>query len=275
MSKKKSKKKKAKNLQPPLTFLDKSIYVFCMALSFLSIFVALFFLMQAQESIAASREGTLAYKSGSSTLFAWPALLFFPLSIFIFLLCCMEEKKPIFGNKNIQYGISPYSADCIPLFNRSKYSLYERPSRKRSLKKAVLTWCAVFLATLCLVPFCLFGRTSLFQDHHIEKINTFNQTVETYTPEEFSHLTVNAHRRKSHWRYSITVEMEDGNTFTFSRLDFIADSEDVYLDTMLEIKSFFDTEDITIEDAEDVDRIADYLELDAEQRKKLKKLFSK
>lgn len=143
------------------------------------------------------------------------------------------------------------------------------------MKKAVLTWCAVFLATLCLVPFCLFGRTSLFQDHHIEKINTFNQTIETYTPEEYSHLTVNAHRRKSHWRYSITVEMEDGNSFTFSRLDFIADSEDVYLDTMLEIKSFFDKEDITIEDAEDVDRIADYLELDAEQRKKLKKLFSK
>lgn len=273
MSKKKTKKKKPKNLRPPLTFLDKSIYVFCMVLSFMSLFAVFLFLMQVQESIAASREGTLAYRSGASTLFAWP-LLFLPLSIFIFLLCCMEEKKPIFGDKSIQYGFPPYSADCIPLFNRSKYSLYEKPSRKRFLKKAILVWCSVFLVTLCLVPFGLCGRTSLFRDHRIEKINIFNQTVETYTPQEYPHLTIEAHRHRRHWRYSLTVEMEDGNTFSFSGVDFIADSEDVYLDTMLEIKALFDPEDIIVEGAENVDRIADDLELDAEQRKKLEALFS-
>ena len=114
-----SKKSKLKrHLRPPLTFLDKSIYFSCIVISFLLSLLLVFCLDDILNLIAFSNNNAIAYRSNSSMLFALPFLIYLEISIAIIIVVAWEEKKPIFGNKNINYGEYPFDEDCIPLFSK-------------------------------------------------------------------------------------------------------------------------------------------------------------
>ena len=71
--------------------------------------------------------------------------------------------------------------------------------------------------------------------------------------------------------------MKDGKEFSFSNRDFdwrVSDAKDVCLDKMLEIKSLFDSETITIKGVKNTDEVADYLGFNESQQNKLNELFA-
>jgi hypothetical protein len=70
--------------------------------------------------------------------------------------------------------------------------------------------------------------------------------------------------------------MDDGKAFTFSDRDFdsrIADDTDHSLEKMLEIKSYFEADQISIKGAEHIDDVADYHNMNDQQKQLLLKLF--
>lgn len=294
MSKKGKRKEKKKNLCPPLTFLDKSIYVLCIAFSFLGVLLFVIFFGDVQNMIAFSKPETVAFRSNASSLFTFPFLLFLEISALVFLIWGWGSKKPIFGSKKFKYGEYPFQADCVPFFSRKKRNLHQKPRQKKFVRQVTIIWCSVLLVFSCLIPFGLFGRDALYQDNRVEKINLINQTDATYTADDFAHLTVKTQRdfgggasrtpyivrrmtRDPRYRYGITIEMKDGESFSFSNRDFDwrgEDKADICLDKLLEIKALFALEDITIEGANDVDEVAAFLGFDEQQEAKLKQLFS-
>ena len=209
-------------------------------------------------------------------------MLYSALSLFIVLLCGWEMRKPIFGGKNIPYGRPPYREDCIPLINAKKYKVRVSPSQKRLTRKLVVAWLTVLIVLACLLPFSLFGRDELRGDYSIKRINFANQVTSTYTVEDFSHLTIRTERISSfrgivRWTYSVEIKTKDGKHVTFKADDFdwqTPSGRDAHLDRMLEIKTLFAPEDITVKGEEKIDAAASNHNLNEQQREKLYRLFS-
>ena len=281
MGKNSKQKYNKRQLCPPLTFLDKCIYFLCIIISSASMLLLVYCFGEINNAIAFGKANTIAYSSNASLLFALPFVLFLELSTFVLFIIGLELKKPIFGSKKYRYGEYPFRKDCIPLFHRKKYNTEKTPSKKKLVRKIALWWCAGLFLCACLIPFSLFGRTALYQDNHVERINVVNLTSDTYTTDDFAHLTVKAqygrgYRGAGYWKYEITIEMKDGRDFSFSNRDFDwrqSSANDICLDKMLEIKSLFDSEAITICGADNTDEVADYLAFNESQRNKLNELF--
>ena len=232
--------------------------------------------------IAFNKLETIAYRSNASFVLAIPFIVFLEISAIIFFVSGWKSKKPIFGSKKYKYGEYPFREDCIPLFHRKKYNFKKTHSQKKFGHQMTALWCAGLLLLACLIPFSLFGRYILCQDNHIEKINMVNLTGATYTTDDFAHLTiktqyVSGYRTADHWEYEITIEMKDGKNFSFSDQDFdwrVSSAKDICLNKMLEIKSLFNPETITIKGAENTDEVADDLGFNESQRTKINKLFA-
>lgn len=276
------KKDNKRHLCPPLTFLDKSIYFLCIIFSFLGALLLVFCFDDIRNMIAFGKEETIAYRSSASFLFAAPFIMFLEISAIVVFIVGWESKKPIFGSKKYKYGEYPFREDCIPLFHQKKYNLKETPSQKKFVRQMIILWCVGLFLCACLIPFSLFGRNALYQDNRIEKINLVNLIDDTYTTDDFAHLTIktqyiSGYRTADYWKYEITIEMKDGKDFSFSNRDFdwrASGAKDICLDKMLEIKSLFDSEAITIKGAKNTVDVADFLGFNESQQTKLKELFT-
>lgn len=278
----KRKRKHKRNICPPLTFLDKAIYFILMVISFLLVLLVFFCIDDLQNLIAFSDGNAVAYKSNASTLFAVPFLFYFEISALTYFICALEDKKPIFGSKKYKYGEYPFSEDCYPVFGEKKYNRYIRPSRKKYIRSCIIIWCTVLVILGLLVPFSLFGREVLCKDNRIEKRNSLNFVSETYTAEDYEHLTISAHyvsgyRTSGGWKYEITIKTTDGEKYTFDNRDFdwrANNSRTVSLEKMLEIKNLFSKEAITIKGSENIDDVSEFYGMTEVQQEKLVKLFS-
>ena len=189
MGKKTKRKDNKRHLRPPLTFLDKSIYFLCIFFSFLGALLLVYCFNDICDVIAFNKAETIAYRS-NAFLFFIPFMLFLEISVLVFFVSGLESKKPIFGSKKYKYGEYPFREDCIPVFRQKKYNLKKTPSQKRFMRQMTALWCAGLLLFACLIPFSLFGRNALYQDNRIEKINMVNLTGDTYTTDDFAHLTI-------------------------------------------------------------------------------------
>ena len=281
MSKKVKRKENKRHLRPPLTFLDKSIYFLCIAFSFLGTLLLLFCFDDIKNMIAFNKPETVAYKSNSSFLFALPFLMFIEISGLVLFGSGWQSKKPIFGSKKYKYGKHPFKEDCFPLFSPQKRNQRKTPSQKKLVRQMTILWCSVLVVFSCLVPFSLFGRSAMYQDNRIEKINLINNVSATYTTNDFSELTIQANyvsgiRIGDYWEYGTIIEMKDGKVFSFSNSDFwrASGDKDDGLDKMLEIKKLFPPNAITIKGAKNISDVSDFFGFNEQQETKLKLLFS-
>ena len=281
MGKKAKQKEKKRHLRPPLTFLDKSIYFLCIVLSCLGMMLLVFCLNDIKGMIAFSNPEAIAYQSHASFLFALPFIILLEIGAFVIFISGWESKKPIFGSKKYNYGEYPFDEECVPVFSRKKRAR-ATPAKKAFRRKIIIIWCLLLILLASLIPLSLFGRDVMKKDNSIEKINLVNATSKAYSVNDFSKLTIQAkyvsgHKTASYWKYEIIIEMKDGNDFTFSNRDFdwrVSGAKDKCLDKMLEIKGLFSPDAVTVEGADKIDKVSDFLGLNEQQRAKLQALFS-
>ena len=85
------------------------------------------------------------------------------------------------------------------------------------------------------------------------------------------------YRIADYWTYEFIIEMKDGKTFSFSNRDFdrrISGAKDNCLDKMLEIKSLFNPDLITVKGAKNISEVSEFLGFDEQQAAKLRQLFT-
>lgn len=278
----KKSKKKNRSRRPPLSFLDKGIYWVGLILSFILSLLFVFCFKDITGVIAFQDSSVVAYNSHASFLFVMPLPLYVEVSAMVFCFTALERKKPVFGNRKIQYGEAPWAKDCFPLFDSRRKSIYVRPSEKRFRRHMMIVWTVgLFLCSL-FAPFGFFGRDCLTRNNSIITYNVLNQEDSTaYTTDDYSHLTIQAkhvsgYRSADYWKYELSIRMKDGKSFTFSNRDFDwrePHYQERCLNQMLDIKAFFPPDSITIEGEHNIEKVADYIGMNDEQNQLLQELF--
>lgn len=276
-------KKGNRSRRPPLSLLDKSIYWLGLLLSFLLSLLFGYCFEDITGIIAFQDSSVVAYKSHASFLFVMPVLLYVEISALVFCISALEGRKPIFGNRKIQYGEAPWAKDCFPLFDSRRKKIYIKPSEKSFRRHMIIMWSVGLLLCSLFAPLGFFGRDCLTQNNSIITYNMLNrEELASYTTEDYSHLSIQAkyvssYRSANYWKYEITIRMKDGESFTFSNRDFDWREPNYHercLNKMLDIKTFFTPDTITIEGERNIEKVADYLGMNDEQKQLLLELFS-
>ncbi len=267
--------------RPPLSFLDKVLYSVLVVLS-IAFSAALFiFFILIQNAIAFSDKSVIAYADKSKLFWVFPLTIFLVISAIAFFSCHYCERTPVFGNKKVKYGEYPWDKNCFPLFDRRRKSVYVKPSKKKFRRKMLMIWLAFLLIFTSVFPLGIFKRGDLREDYSITDYGVFNQKKNTYTKEDFSRLTIaieehydGSNSFSAFYSIELTICMKDEKSFSFSFGDFRSEysNEDI-LRTMLNIKSLFDSESITLARKDRLDKYIDEFELTEDEIKILRELF--
>ncbi len=286
----KKKKKTRKPQNPPLSLLDTGIYIFLIFLSIPAVFLSFLCVRSIQEFVGFRDHSVIACRSSASVLWILPFCLFIAVSFGAFFSWCLAERKPVFGNKRVKYGDTPWASDCFPLFDPRRKNVYVKPSKKRFRRKALRLWCAALLVVISLTPLSLFGRYSLHGDHSLVSYNMFNQKSDNvYTAEDFSHITIAASTYRTGTNYlarllseaftvnvtvRITVKMTDGKSFSFSFGEFLHSEHKVEtLQAMLAIKSLLPSQSVSVVGTTRIDDMIDDWNLNDTEAQLLRSLF--
>lgn len=282
MSRRFKHRKKKHGLRPPLSFLDKCIYVLGLFLSLLATLAFIFGSLALTDYIAFQDEAVVASFSHASFLLVLPFLLYLEITGLVFCCSGLEGKTPIFGNRKVQYGQAPWAKDCFPLFDPRRKTLNVPPSRIRFRRQMLKIWLIGLLLCAMIAPFGLFSRDCLTRDNSIITYNLVNvPSSHPYTTQDYSRLTIQAKhvtgfRTSDYWKYEIKIQMTDGESFTFTHRNFERrepGSQVRCLKKMLSIKALFRPEETTIIGAEELDKVVDDLKLHGEEIDLLYELF--
>ncbi len=273
-----AKRKKKKNRgpkAPPLSFLDRCIYYLGYFLLFCGLLVFLVSPFLLFDRYCFSDPNVIAAAENASCLLLIPFTLYVILSGFIGLSMCYSDKKPFFGNQNVNYK-DPKWKRVSPLFSKKKVQSHieQRPSHIRLRKKLWRIWLIGLIIVTILVPFGFFGRQTYDCYGIFHEYNCVNQETASYTVDEVESLSISIYKRHKTAIHgiSLTYCMEDGQKFSFDVGDFQGEAAE-RLDAMLQMKSAIPAEKISYEKLYRMDRLLDRYRSDPQCIELVKKIF--
>ncbi len=281
MKKHKPKKKRALR-NPPLSFIDNAIYTISLVVLAMPPFLAMLTLPLIQRYFVFINDASVVACYSRATL-TWGILFFLFLAAtpIVCIAAPYGNKKPIFGNKKISYGVYPWPSDCYPRFGKRGRKPVLTEKKKKSLRIKIIAWLIVFVILLSLTLFGMNGRKCLYEDNSITYYNMANKSYAEYDAEDFSHLNIKTGWKRTgsarsvtgYWYYAIEIEMKDGKTLWLDHSDYRYDyNHEETLNKMLEIKKIFKSDEITIE-KEDVEVVIDELNLNEKETALINELF--
>ena len=271
----KKRKKDTAHRTPPLSKLDRAIYIIAMLLFGPLILGILIGWDELHERIAFRDPNVIAFKAGIFAVF--PFLLFL-VGVLIALACCYSSKRPIFGDKTIRYGDYPWKTDLFPLFGPQRKAVRRRDSEQR-FRTAVHRIAAVALIlSLLTASLGVYRRTCLRDDRTIVTYNSLNQAGEPVSiPRGCDRITIKAEKftyrsGAPSWYYGVIIYSADGKKYEFTSRDFNCGHTDC-IRQMLAIKALFSPGQITVEREDLLDDVIEHNGLDEAQSALLRRLF--
>ncbi len=185
MPKTKRKKYKHKPKMPPLSKIDKFLYALLVIVGVIGLLGLGLCAWLCVDALLRNKN-TVAYVGTSCTLLAIPLILFVIVTVFYFIENAVQQKYPIIGNKNFNYGKTSGYATVYPIFDK-RYAAYRKTKKKQS---HIIWWCT-FAFVCILSAFSIFDRWS-FETDGIYRYNCLNQCTEQYTYNDISEFQVQA-----------------------------------------------------------------------------------
>ncbi len=275
----KKRKKSTAHRTPPLSKLDKTIYIAIIILFVLVIIGIVVGWEYLHRRIAFRDPAVIAYRPGFSYYAMLPLLIFVFISGVIALIVFFGGKQPIFGNKTIRYGEYPWKTDLFPLFGPQHREIRRKASDRQFRAKMTRFLIGAFIVTLLLASFGVYGRTCLREDRTIVEYSPFNRPGEPVsTARDCERITVKAAAtgfRTIYWEYGVIIYSTDGGKYMFMNRDFDLQhhGQTDCLRQLLAIKTLFPADQITIEGADLLPKVIEDNHLDESQAKLLETLF--
>ena len=295
----KAKKRKAKQKKrmPPLSLLDRAIYLVLMLLAIILDFGILFLNFYLRKRVAFSVPNVLAASENSGLLWSLIPAIVLMLVAFIWSSYHYEERKPIFGKRGIKYGPPQYPS-VYPVFMKNKPPVWVSENQKKSRKLGRNALLILIAVSLLPFPLSLSGRDSLQTDGSIVEYGVFNQEKEHYERDavkevEFSLIpdTRSGHYGTDwgwiirlmlrlelpEYAVCVTIKTDEGDQFVFRSGDFRDWGEGEYtdwLEDMLYLKSLYPPERIVCADLHLLDYAASDDDLSQKERELLYTLFA-
>ena len=282
MAKQRKKKKKHEAPMPPLSALDKFIYIALIVINFIVCIIFGLLIGIIKHLIAFSDNTVIASRAPFSDLLFIPFLLFIMLFGFISLLLSMNSKTPVFGKKGITYGPPMYKAK-YPLFMRNKPDVYVKPSEKQWRKTKRVLISGVLILTLIPLAFSFCGRKCITKDVTLQRYNAVNIKRAEYTVDEIKSATFRTYyslgtrHSTGHWEISVKLTTNNNKNFKFLYSDFKPFGEGMHsetLDMLLSIKSKLDSADIEYDGTDNLDDVAKAKGFNPKEKEMLYELFN-
>lgn len=205
-----------KRTAPPLSKLDKGIYVVLILLSVVLVFSPLFVTWLFQDHVAHA-DPSVVYSAPRGWAGLWIILSFFfvgcPLAA-LFLEALMN-RQPFFGRDDVIYGAAGGREEIYPMFGEHRRSaVADKPFTLKS-GRVLIAVVAIALSALLSV-LSLFGRTDLHKDLSVTVKNSFNVEIQHYSVDEIEAVTFAlVHSRHHGRRYNamVILTMEDGREY--------------------------------------------------------------
>ncbi|MBQ7117134.1 MAG: hypothetical protein IJN88_02880, partial [Clostridia bacterium] len=219
-SKKKKRPQKRHKSYPPLSKTDKFIYSALEVAGAVFVFTFLykhdsiigFFILKSAD--------VLSFQERFTIFFIVPFIFFY----LFYILDSQYSKKPIFGNKKVDYYNTLNHKFILPLFDK-RYNNIARNSRNR--RKQLINFGIVCFVSIILFTFGILGCHGRheFSRDGITTYSIFNNVIEEYSYDEVESYHIEAYYRYhtrtrglGHTDYDInlTVRFTDGENFTAS-----------------------------------------------------------
>ena len=269
-------KKKTAHRTPPLSKLDRAIYMIAMLLFVPLILGILIGWDELHERIAFRDPNVIAFKAGIFGVF--PFLLFL-VGVLIALACCYSSKRPIFGDNTLRYGDYPWKTDLFPLFGPQRRTVRRRASEQRFRTVVRRIAAVALILSLLLAALGVYRRTCLRDDRTIVTYNSLDQAGEPVSiPRDCERIMFRAKiagSKTPDWVYGVKFFCKDGDTYEFTDRDFDLRNggHTACLRKLLAIKALFSPSQITIERQDLLDDVIEHNRLDETQAALLRRLF--
>ena len=235
MAKKKHKRSsQASSLRPapPLSRLDKGIYLLLAVLAFGIAFSPLIASLLLEERVAFS-DPTVIGSTRPGRFGLWVLLSMFVSGVPLasVLACGLVTRQPFFGRKDVVYGFRGGRKEIYPLFRKRENPLKPAQKRERGLIAALVA--VALLVPVLLSVLSVYGRVDLHGDLSVTVKNGFNAEAKRMEAEEIETVTFSIERYRGRRRVTnslsahVILTMENGRKYSFT-----PDA-----DTMLYIKS--------------------------------------
>lgn len=235
MAKKKHKRSsQASSLRPapPLSRLDKGIYLLLAVLAFGIAFSPLIASLLLEERVAFS-DPTVIGSTRPGRFGLWVLLSMFVSGVPLasVLAYGLVTRQPFFGRKDVVYGFRGGRKEIYPLFRKRENPL--KPARKRERGLIAALVAVALLVPVLLSVLSVYGRVDLHGDLSVTVKNGFNAETKRMEAEEIETVTFSIERYRGRRRVTnslsahVILTMENGRKYSFT-----PDA-----DTMLYIKS--------------------------------------
>ncbi len=277
MAKKKKDRKKKPTL-PPLSLRDKLIYIGIMAVMLAILAVLFYWRVFGLSAWSMKDPRVVAIHERLTSGWLIPLGVYGGITGICVFFTMVYEKKPIFGNPEIEYDHSKWRR-VYPIFDK-RYSGRKLLQRgEKALMLVLALWLVGALLFLVNSLFGLFGRVVLYEGGDLSVYSVFNQEKEQYTAFDITELALevkwNSSGRGFASSWYLICECEfvtsDAKTYTFSIGDFRSD--EVFLAQVQEIKARLGKGHVRIDGKENLDRFIQDRGCTPEQAALLYELF--
>ena len=235
MAKKKRKRSsQASSLRPapPLSRLDKGIYLLLAVLAFGIAFSPLIAALLLEERVAFSDPTVIgSTRPGRFGLWVLLSMIVSGVPLASVLAYGLVTRQPFFGRKDVVYGFRGGRKEIYPLFRKRENPL--KPARKRERGLIAALVAVALLVPVLLSVLSVYGRVDLHGDLSVTVKNGFNAETKRMEAEEIETVTFSIERYRGRRRVTnslsahVILTMENGRKYSFT-----PDA-----DTMLYIKS--------------------------------------
>ena len=254
---------------PPLSRLDKGIYLLLSVLALGVAFSPLVASLLLADRVAFSDPTVIASASrGRAGLWLILSLLLSGIPLFTVLAYGMASRQPFFGRRDTLYGHKGGRVDVHPLLRKRDKPL--KPAQKRAVALVAAMIAVGILAPIPLSVWSVYGRYDLHGDLSVTTRNGWNAETERAEVEEIETVTFSIERYRGR-RYSViprlavvvTLRMKDGRRYAFT-----PDAE-----TLLYVKSQISPERIRYELEDSVENYVSRYVRDPMEAERLREVF--
>ena len=258
---------------PPLSPLDKGIYLLLSILAFGITFSPLIAGLLLGDRVSFSDPTVIGNtKPGRFALWVLLSTFVSGVPLFSVLAVGMDNRQPFFGRKDVIYGFRGGRVDIHPLFRKRETPL--KPAKKRERELVAVLVAVALLVPILLSVLSVYERADLHEDLSVTVKNGFNTETKRMEAEEIERVTFSIERYRvrrnrgiswlSELSVQVTLTMENGRKYTFK-----PDA-----DTMLYIKSRVSPSLIRYEMEGSVEEYIDRYIRDPIEADKLRQVFA-
>ncbi len=238
-----SSKRKIRAKKPPLSLLDRFLYIALFVSACLLLYTVInFFTNVLPFIVSGNNELIIAVNNERVTILCSIPLIMFILIGFVCVLSCgYKSKQPIFGNKKFKPKAMEPTFRVYPIFSKEfRENLDE--SKKIKFKRIAKKFLVMLLISLLILTLGVFPRETLDTKNELISYNIFNIKTHNAKLEDAEKLVIDVYRavtkNSTVWLIELKFIFED-HTYNFYPYSFYEMSREESYAYMLELKGYF------------------------------------